>query len=74
MFVVMIIMLGSVIVASAQGSDRARERRGFETPPRMESKPVPVPDTGSTLTLLSIALGGGFLVRGWVSRSNQRSS
>ena len=74
MFVVVMIMLGGVIVASAQGSDRAKERRGFETPPGLESTPVSVPDTGSTLTLLSLALGGGFLVRGWVSRRNQRSS
>ena len=74
MFVVVMIILGGVVAASAQGSDRARERRGFDTPPGLESKPVPVPDTGSTLTLLSLALGGGFLVRSWVSRRNPRRS
>jgi hypothetical protein len=74
MFAVALIMLVGVVAASAQGNDRARERRGFDTAPGVEGKVFSVPDTGSTLTLLSLALGGGVLVRGWVSRRNQRSS
>ena len=74
MLAVAIIILGGVVATAAQGSDRAKERRGFDTPRGLEQKAVPVPDTGSTLTLLSLALGGGLLVRGWASRRNQRSS
>lgn len=73
MFAVLMIMFGGIVAVSAQGSERARERRGFDAPPGLERKAVPVPDTGSTLTLLSLALGSGLLLRGWASRRSERS-
>ena len=37
----------------------------------LKDQAVPVPDSGSTLTLLSLAIGGALLLRGWTSRRTQ---
>jgi VPDSG-CTERM motif len=37
----------------------------------LKDQAVSVPDSGSTLTLLSLAIGGALLLRGWSSRRTQ---
>jgi VPDSG-CTERM motif len=79
-FALAVLLFGGAAVSaeSGQGNERAVERRGFETPPgqgvkdkALKDQAVPVPDSGSTLTLLSLAIGGALLLRGWTSRRTQ---
>jgi hypothetical protein len=40
----------------------------------LKDKAVAVPDSGSTLTLLSLAIGGALLLHGWTARRTQPNS
>lgn len=70
--IVGIAILASV-AAAAQGRGRGRGNGPPQTPPGQERKVHTVPEP-ATLTLLGVAVGSGFLVRRWTSKSKKTQS